>query len=125
MWAKFRVPDGVPDVPMAEEILDQPRVQSLVSKHVPGAMPKHMWMDVKSEVGRHRSLTDNPGNHVCADRSAPLANENEWTIAELPQLPQSGNFIAIERVRAVPTTLDPLDVEGLGSGAVQIQLRPA
>jgi hypothetical protein len=35
----------VPNIPMAEDILDQPRIQTLVGEHVPGAVAQHVGMD--------------------------------------------------------------------------------
>lgn len=86
---------------MSEELLDQLRIQTLVSQHVPGDVTEHVGMNVEFHPSGSSRLADNPGNHVCADRSAPLADEHEWTIADLPQLPQSGNFVAIERMGTV------------------------
>jgi len=112
MRRQLRVPDRVPDLPVAEEILDQPRIQPFVGEHVTGAVTEHVWVDVEPDLSGLRCLGDDPCHHVRADRAAALADEHAWPVHNLPQLPQSGDLIAVDRVRAVLRSFDPLDVEG-------------
>ena len=68
MRAELCVSDRITNIPMPQEILDQPRVQPLICQHVSGAVPEHVGMDVKSNAGRFCCSTDDPRHHVGADR---------------------------------------------------------
>ena len=45
-----------------------------------------------------------------------LADEHMRAVGRFPQLAQTGDFIAVKRVRGILRFLNALDVEGLGSG---------
>jgi hypothetical protein len=70
---------------MAEKVLDQSRIQTLVGQHVADAMAKHLWMNMKSNDGCLSRLGDDPGNHVRADRAATLADEHEWPLPRIEE----------------------------------------
>lgn len=88
---------------MTEEILNEPSVQSGVSEHVPGTVPKHVRMDVETDTSGLTSLLHNARHHVGTERTAALTGEHVGAIHGLPELPQAHDFIAVEgkRRRAV------------------------
>jgi hypothetical protein len=45
MRTQFGVSDGVSNIPMPGEILNEPGIKPLVSQHVAGAMPQHVRME--------------------------------------------------------------------------------
>jgi len=80
MRAELCVRDGIPNIPMTEEILNEPCIQPLVREHVTGAVAQHVRMDVKPNAGGPSSLADDPGYHVSADRAAPFGDEHVLAI---------------------------------------------
>jgi hypothetical protein len=87
MRTEFRVSDRIPNIAMPQEILDQPRVQPLVSKHMSGAVSKHMGMDVKSDAGRFCCFTDDPRHHVGADRPMTITGVPSTTCPSFRRRP--------------------------------------
>ena len=62
--AELGVSDGVPDVPVAEEILNEPGVQARVSEHVARAVTKHVRVDVEPYPSSLASLLHDARHHV-------------------------------------------------------------
>ena len=50
-WAEFSVADGVPNIPMAEEFLDQAGVHALVGEEVARRVPQHVRVSIDIQAG--------------------------------------------------------------------------
>src|SRR5512135_3114032 len=64
------VSDGVSDVPMAEVILNEPRVVLVIGQIVAGGVAQHVGMDVETELGAFASLLDEVVDCLSSHRAA-------------------------------------------------------
>jgi hypothetical protein len=85
-------------------------------------MAQHVRMGVNPETGQPAGFADDVLQRIHAQRAAAFGLEHVETRDLLMQLAQVAQFVAVHRVRAVLTALDPGDADHAG---VQIDLAPA
>lgn len=104
------IPDGVLNIPMAEVILNQPRVRPLIGQGKAARMPQHVRMGGKGKPGELAIAPDQHPRHLSAERRPPFGNKERlplWPHALPFGEPRSQypEFVTPERVRRREPTL--------------------
>jgi hypothetical protein len=96
----------VPDIDMAQEILNEPGVHALVRQRVSCRMAQHVWVHIHVQSCLTASLADDIVESIDAQRPAPLGLEHIQPRHQLAQLAQVPQFVSVEAVRAFVASLD-------------------
>ena len=110
--AQLGVANGMRDRAMAEPVLDGPGIGASVGQRVTAAMPQHVEMYLKRQLGTAAYNLDQPVNGVRRKGRAPLSGKDVAAVRVfLPQLREHAQLIAPDRMNAWLAVLGATDMQ--------------